>query len=444
MSRWNLAWLISVPLVVLMGLVLSYAAPSAEREKDYKLIRTVVDVLAEVDSHYVRELDGKAKEKLVEDMINGGLEKLDRYSSYMNAEELKQFYSQTEGNFGGVGIQLGLDPKTGMLMVISPMVGTPAYDAGILAGDIIIKIDDKSTEIMRMNEAIKMIQGKEGTKIKLTVMHEGSRESESFVITRAIIEIKTVLGYKRNEAEPSTWDWLVDDGVAYIRLLQFNEHSTKDLEAAVQAIEKAGAKALVFDLRDNPGGLLTSAIEVSDMFLSEGRIVSTRDRNNNGKTWDAKADGTLFLGKPMAVLINKNSASASEIVSAALQDNKRAVVVGERSFGKGSVQKVIDLKTNPPTGLKLTTDTYWRPSEKNMHRYEDAKDTDDWGVKPDDGFEIVLKDDERLEYLRYRRTRDMVKGKNPIPREKGNEKGPKQFKDRVLDKAVEYLKTQIK
>jgi carboxyl-terminal processing protease len=448
MSRWNLAWIIAVPMIVLSGLVLTYAAPNKEREKDYKLVRTVV-------SHYVRELDDKAKEKLVEDMINGGLEKLDRYSAYMNSEELKQFESQTEGNFGGVGIQLGTDPKSGYLMVLSPMVGTPAYEAGILAGDIIVKIDDKSTETMRINEAIKMIQGKEGTDIKLTVIHESTRDTASYTMTRARIEIKTVLGYKRNDADPSKWEWFVDDGIAYIRLTQFNEHSTEDLRAAVQAAEAEGAKALVLDLRDNPGGLLSSAIEVSDTFLTEGPIVSTRDRNNRGRSWEAKADGTLLLGKPMAVLINKNSASASEIVSAALQDNKRAVIVGERSFGKGSVQKVIKLNSDPPTALKLTTDSYWRPSGANMHRYEDAKDTDDWGVKPNKGFEVVLKDEERFEYLKYRRNRDMVKGKNvppidgknapPMERDdKKEKKEAKPFKDRVLDKAVEYLKTQTK
>jgi carboxyl-terminal processing protease len=250
------------------------------------------------------------------------------------------------------------------------------------------------------------------------------------------------------------------------------------MRKAVEAVEQAGAKALILDLRDNPGGLLTSAIEISDLFLTEGVIVSTKDRNGRGRTYEAKAEGTMMLGKPMAVLINKNSASASEIVSAALQDNKRAVVVGERSFGKGSVQKIIDMKTNPPTALKLTTDTYWRPSGVNIHRYEDAKDTDDWGVRPDKAFEVVLKDEERLEYLKFRRARDVIRGKNApredkkenkekqqsdadVRRERGDPLTPenlpkeeikddkvkkenKPFQDRALDKAIEYLKTQIK
>jgi len=428
-------------MTVLTGLVLSYAAPNRDRDQDYRLVKTVVDVLAEVDKNYVRELDEKGRKKLVEDMINGGLEKLDRYSTYMNDEELRQFETQTEGNFFGVGIQLGTDPKSGMLMVVSPMVGTPAYEAGILAGDIILKINDKSTENMRISEAVKMIQGKEGTSVKLTVVHESKtgKDAEDLNIMRAKIEVNSVMGYKRSDNDPKKWDWFIEDGIAYIRLVQFIDHTTEDLRRAVTAAEQAGAKAIVLDLRDNPGGLLSSAIEVSDTFLSEGTIVSTRDRDNRGRKWDAKGDDTLFAGKPLVVLINKNSASASEIVSAALQDNKRATIIGERSFGKGSVQKIIKLKTDPPTALKLTTDTYWRPSGLNIHRHEDAKDTDDWGVRPDKGFDVVLKDEERLEYLKFRRARDLVKGKN-APKE---EKKEEVFKDRVLDAAVTFLKKQI-
>jgi carboxyl-terminal processing protease len=431
-------------MAVVSGLVLAYAAPGKETDKDYKLVKTIVDVLAEIDANFVRELDDDARKKLVEDMINGGLEKLDRYSQYLNAEQLQAFYAQTEGNFGGVGMHLINDPKTGVLMVLSPMVGTPAYEAGILAGDIIMKIDDKSTENMRIDEAVKLIQGKEGTKIKLTVIHEGAHDSVTYELTRARIEVKTVLGYRRSENDPKEWVWYVADGIAYIRLLQFNEHSSDDLRKVVETLEQAGAKALVLDLRDNPGGLLSSAIEVSDTFLASGRIVSTRDRHNRGREWDAKDEGTLFRDKPMAVLINKNSASASEIVSAALQDNNRAVIVGERSFGKGSVQKIIKLRTEPETAIKLTTDTYWRPSGVNIHRYEDAKETDDWGVKPSKGFEVILKDDERLEYLKFRRSRDLVKGKNAqTSNEKKDIKEEKPFQDRALDMAVDHLKKKI-
>jgi carboxyl-terminal processing protease len=444
MSRFNLAWLIAVPLAMLAAVSLSFTAPTKQNDKEYKLVRTVVDVLAEVDQHFVRPLDDEQKQKLVEDMINGGLDRLDPYSQYMNEDEYRHFDAQTEGNFGGVGIQLGIDPRSGLPMVISPMVGTPAHEAGILAGDVIVRIDDKPTENMRHYEMIRMIQGEPGTKVNLSVVHDGTRTTETYTIVRAVIEVQTVLGLTRKEDNVKEFDWFADraNGIGYIRLVQFTKHTAGDLKAAVERLEGEGMRALVLDLRDNPGGLLESAVTVSDMFLTSGRIVSTKDRNGSGKSWEAKQDGTLFepaAKKPIAVLINKNSASASEIVSAALQDNHRAVVIGERSYGKGSVQKIIKLggPGDVPTALKLTTDTYWRPSGANMHRYPDSKDTDEWGVKPDAGFEITMKDDERLAYLRYKRNKDIIRKDKP--------KDPDQpFTDRALDKSVEYLKEELK
>jgi len=440
MSRFNLAWLIVVPLAMLTVVGLSFTAPTRQNDKEYKLVRTVVDVLAEVDQHFVRPLDDDQKQKLVEDMINGGLDRLDPYSQYMNPDEFRQFNAGTEGNFGGVGIHLGMDPRTGLLMVISPMVGTPAHEAGILAGDLIIKIDDKTTEGMHIPDAVRLIQGEPGTKISLTVVHEGNRQPETYTMNRAMIEVQSVLGLSRRADNPREFEWFADRdrGIAYIRVVQFTEHSFDDLKKTVERLQGEGAKGLVLDLRDNPGGLLKSAVEVSDLFLSSGRIVSTKDRNGAGKSWDAKVDGTALepaAEHPIAVLVNKNSASAAEIVAAALQDNKRAVVVGERSYGKGSVQKIIKLGGDPPTALKLTTDTYWRPNGENMHRYPDSKDTDTWGVKPNPGYEIAMKDDERLDYLRYRRAKDVIRNKPKEPE--------KPFVDRALDKAVEYVRGEL-
>ena len=441
MSRFNLAWLIAVPMAVLVGVSLSFTAPSRTPDKEYKLVRTVVDVMAEVDQHFVRPLDDEQKQKFVEDMVNGGLERLDPYSQYMNPEDYRQFNAGTEGNFGGVGINLGLDTRTGLLMVISPMVGTPAHEAGILAGDLIVKIDDKSTEGMNIHDAVRVIQGEPGTRISLTVVHEGSRDPQTYSMNRAMIEVKTVLGLDRLPDNLKEFEWFVDrsTGIAYIRLVQFTEHTAEDLKKTVERLQSEGARALVLDLRDNPGGLLKSAVDVSDLFLTAGKIVSTRDRNGAGKTWEARSDGTVFepaSDRPVAVLINKLSASAAEIVAAALQDNNRAVIVGERSYGKGSVQKIIKLGGDPPAALKLTTDTYWRPSGENMHRYPDAKEADAWGVKPTPGFEIVMKDDERLDYLRYKRAKDVIRKDKPKEPEKP-------FVDRALVKAVEHLKGEL-
>jgi carboxyl-terminal processing protease len=439
MTRWNLAWLISVPLLVLVGMTLTYSAPQRVQDKDLELMRLFAEVLAEVDLNYVRQLDEEGKRKLVEDMINLGLEKLDPYSGYFNADEYKQFERQSEGVFGGVGIQLGIDPRTGRLMVISPMVGTPAFEAGILADDLIIKVDDKPTEGLRISDAMALIQGEPGTPITFHIAREGERDLKVIPMKRARIEVQAVMGHLRKD-DPKEWDYFIDkeNSIAYIRLVSFSEQAAPELRKALEAIEKAGAKGLILDLRDNPGGLLTAAVEISDLFLKEGKIVSIRDRNERGREYTAKEEGTMFEPAnthPMVILINKNSASASEIVSAALQDNKRAIIIGERSYGKGSVQKILKLTKEPVTALKLTTDSYWRPSGVNIHRHPDFKDTDEWGVKPNPGYEVIVKDEERLEYLRHRRNQDIIGKKS--------KETDKPFVDRMLQKGLDYLKKEI-
>ncbi|VTS06298.1 S41 family peptidase [Tuwongella immobilis] len=465
MSRWNLAWLLGIPAVVLLGLTLSYSAPARDRDHNYRLVRTIVDVLSEVDKRYVRELDEKQMEKLVEDMINGGLERLDPHSVYFNSDDLRAFDTTAKGNFGGIGVQIGVDPATGRLVVISPMVGTPAYDAGILAGDLILKIDDTTTEQLRSNEAVKLIQGEPGKEIRLTVLHEGSNEPVEVSMKRAIIEIQTVLGWQRDPADPTKWDYFADPAnkIAYLRIVQFSDHTYRDIQQAMEIIQQRGARGLVLDLRDNPGGLLQSAVEIADLFLSNGVIVSTKNRHGQGPVLEAKEAGTMFLPAeqhPMAVLINKNSASASEVLAAALQDHKRAVVVGERSYGKGSVQQVFrNSSRDQPTALKLTTDTYWRPSGHNIHRHPDSKESDEWGVLPEKDLTITLKDEERFRFLEWRRSRDVIRGKGPMPmapqapqtpekptEEKAQTKKPDskpEFTDRVLDAALGALRKKL-
>ncbi|QVL31755.1 S41 family peptidase [Telmatocola sphagniphila] len=439
MTRSNLAWLICVPLLVLSGLAISYSAPP--RTKDYELVRTFVDVLARVDQNYVRKLDDAAKQKLVEDMINGGLEKLDRYSTYFGADELAQFNHTTEGNFVGIGITMGYEPNSGRLMVQSPIFGTPAYDAGVLPGDLLLKIEDTSTEKMNFQEAAKLIQGEAGTKVRITILHEGAKAPQELTIPRARIDVPSVTGFQRKKENPGEWEWFADPAqkIAYIHISGFNETTTDELKKAVEKVQAEQARALILDLRDNPGGLLRCAVEVSDMFLMSGKIVSTKDRNGNGPTYEAKASGTLFEpaeSHPLVILQSNFSASASEIVAAALQDNGRAIIVGERSYGKGSVQKLIDLGTAPATALKLTVESYWRPSGKNIHRDQNMKDTDEWGVKPNPGFEVELKDTDRLAAIRLRRQREAVGAKMPAENEKSLE-------DKVLNKALEHLKKTL-
>jgi carboxyl-terminal processing protease len=456
MPRWNLAWLLGIAAVALLGLAVSYSAPQPDRDQNYELVRLLVDVLDEVDHRYVTQLDKDRKRKLVEDMINGGLDRLDAHSTFINAKDYKQFLKQSKGKFGGVGIQIGYDRTSGIqLIVVSPMVGTPAYDAGILAGDLIVKIDGKATENMRLSEAVDLIQGDPGQKVTLTVVHEGTKDPVDIDITRAEIEVQSILGDTHKPDNPKEWEYIVDteNKIALIRLVGFSEKAADELRKTVEQLQKDGIRGLVLDLRNNPGGLLRAAVEISDLFLTEGRIVSTKGRNQKEDVYDAKEAGTLLLPEkdyPMAVLVNRYSASASEIVSAALQDHKRAVVVGERSYGKGSVQNIIEME-NHTSALKLTTASYWRPSGKNIHRFPDAKDSDEWGVKPNPGYEVVLKDDERLAYFQWRRDRDVVHGKpgsQPAPKssekDKDKAKDKKPFQDRVLQKALEYIRGEIK
>ncbi|NBO91956.1 MAG: S41 family peptidase [Planctomycetia bacterium] len=462
MSRRNLFWILSIASVAVFGLAVSYSAPTREKDHDYELVRLVVDVLHEVRQKYVVDIDPERERRLVEDMINGGLERLDPHSQYINPREYKAFDKQSEGKFGGIGIHVGYDRNNGgRLTVISPMLGTPAYEAGILAGDTIVKIDGKPTDAMRTNEAVDSIQGKPGSSVTLTILREGFAEPRDYRVERAVIKVPTVQGDIRRADDGKQWEWFVDkpNDIAYIRISTFGKNTAAELREVVLQLEKDGARGLILDLRNNPGGLLKAAVEVSDLFLSAGMIVSTKGRNYKDESYHAKAEGTLMSepGKeiPIAVLVNRFSASASEIVSAALQDNKRAVIIGERTYGKGSVQNII-LMENDSSALKLTTASYWRPSGKNIHRFPDKKDfeaakitdPDEWGVRPDTGLEVKLTDEERLDYLVWRNERDVIRVKPPsgvdaAPTPQHDQKGKKPFEDRVMKTAVEHLRKEV-
>lgn len=462
----NLVWLLIVPGLVALGLAIGYSAPSPD--KDYRLVRQIVEVLAEVDTNYVKELNDEEKQTLVENMINGGLHKLDPHSQYMNEKDLKQFETESEGSFGGIGITLGgFDPDTKMLRVGFPMPGTPAYDAGVVAGDLIVKIDDTDTAGMTGEEARKKIVGEPGSKVTLTIRREGHNPPE-FPVTlgRARIALHTISGVSRRADDPTRWNWFADpqNKIALVRIhSQFNDLTAKELKTAMEEIEAAGAKGLIIDLRDNPGGLLTQAIEVSDLFLTEGKIVTTVDRRGGTRTSSARAKDTMFLPadqKPIVVLVNDGSASASEIVAAALQDNHRAVIVGERTYGKGSVQSLFRLAPDQKNAVKLTTQSWWRPNGKNMDKHTAPKDkSNEWGVTPDEGLTVPLSKEERLRYffemekLKYVAGRpDAVGGKTPpspyvVP--KGEDGKPmwdesKPFSDRQLDRALEYLRGKVR
>ncbi|MCC6417204.1 MAG: S41 family peptidase [Gemmataceae bacterium] len=457
MSRWNLSWLLGIAAVSLIGLAMLQTAPvrSSSLQSKHENLRLLVDVLEEVQQKYVKDLDRPKMRELVESMINGGLERLDPHSNYINPDEFKQFQRQSRGKFGGVGIKIGLD-RVGQLFVESPMVGTPAYEAGVMAGDIIVKIDGTSTENMSLKRAVELIQGDPGQKVVLSVVHEGAKKPVDIPIVRAEIRVDSILGDQRDSKNLKKWNFVVDrqHKIAYIRVAAFTETTTDELTRVVEQLQKEGIQGLILDLRNNPGGLLRSAVEVSSLFLPDGkRIVSTKGRNQKEDVYESRRERGApppQISYPITVLLNRYSASASEIVAAALQDYARAIVIGERSFGKGSVQHIIPME-NGTSALKLTTASYWRPSGKNIHRFPDSKEQDEWGVKPNDGFEVKLNDEERIEYFKWRRERDVIRRNGaPAPKvekekdEKADGKKKEPFKDRVMEKALEYLRGQIK
>lgn len=388
------------------------SAAKLTKEDEYELQKLLVDTLDQVQRNYVKTV---TRRELVEAAIKGVLEKLDPYSSYIPPDELNNFRSSVENEFGGIGIKVSVEG--GQLRVISPLTGTPAYRAGLIAGDRILEIDGKSTAGITLEEAVKKLKGQPGTSVTLTIAHPGAVKgrSEKVTLVRENIHVETVLGDRRNPDD--SWDYMLDHEkkIGYIRLAAFSRDTPRDLRAALEKLQKDRLRALILDMRFNPGGLLSAAIEVCDLFVAEGRIVSVKGRNAPERVWDAHKEGT-FSGFPMVVLVNRGSASASEIVAACLQDHKRATIVGERTWGKGSVQNVIELEDGH-SALKLTTAGYQRPSGKNIHRFRDSKEADEWGVTPDKGYNLQLTDQELVRLMEDRRQRDVVQPKQPAKAE---------------------------
>lgn len=429
--RWKVRTLWALVLVLMVSPVNAQdkaeAAPKPKQDEYFELMQTFVDTFEQVDRNYVKDVD---RRKLLEAALRGMIKELDPYSSYIPPEELARFNQQVDQQFGGIGIQVQPDPRTRRILVISPLPETPAYNAGVRAGDIVTEVEGYDTENMPLSRAVELMKGPPGETVSIKVRHLSATEDEVISMERAIIRVKSVLGDKYGEK--GKWDFVVDEEqkIGYIRLTQFGRKSADELAAAIDTLQKQGMKGLVLDLRFNPGGLLSQAVKISDLFIDSGTIVSTEGKNTAKRTFSATKAGTL-PDFPMAVLINRFSASASEILSACLQDHKRAVVIGERSWGKGSVQNVIELESGA-SALKLTTAGYLRPSGKNIHRFPDSKVTDEWGVHPDDEIKFTRKELE--DYDEYRRARDVLTEAAPPE---------SNFTDRQFEKALERVRAML-
>jgi len=364
-------------IIFLTSFFFSHSINSAEIDI-YKKIDLFGEVLEKINKEYVDEIN---QSKSMDSAINGLLQSLDPYSAYMSPEIFQEMQTETSGEFGGLGIEVSME--SGVVKVISPIDDTPASKAGIKAGDYIVKINNTQVQGKSLSEAVDLMRGPVGSSIELTVRRRGVKKALTFNITREIIELHSVKSD------------LLENNIGYIRLTSFNDNSSQQIKKQIKKLkENENLKAFILDLRNNPGGLLSQAIKIADFFLENGEIVSTKSRKKSeNRKWFARK-GDITDGKTLLVLINYGSASASEIVAGALKDHKRAIILGESSYGKGSVQSIIPLKNKG--AIRLTVAKYYLPSGKSISEV---------GVRPDievneegDDFRIKTVTDNQLNY----------------------------------------------
>ena len=369
---------VNIIFILIFFIIFNSHKSFAENSDIYKKIDLFGEVLEKINDEYVDEID---QSKSMDSAINGLLQSLDPYSAYMSPENFGEMQTETSGEFGGLGIEVSME--AGVVKVISPIDDTPASKAGIKAGDYIVKINDEQVQGKSLTEAVELMRGPVGSSIEITVRRRGKKKALIFNIKREIIEIQSV----KSET--------IQNNIGYIRLTSFNENSSEQIKNKVNELKKnKDLKAYILDLRNNPGGLLSQAIKVSDFFLDNGEIVSTKSRKaSENRKWFAKK-GDITDGKNLIVLINYGSASASEIVAGALKDHKRAIIIGENSYGKGSVQSIIPLKNRG--AIRLTVAKYYLPSGKSISEIGITPDIE--VNEKDEDFKINSETDNQLNF----------------------------------------------
>jgi carboxyl-terminal processing protease len=373
----------NVRILAIVAIVCLFCYGNARRYRDLGDLALAMDI---IDQEYV---DHPNRDKLYQAAMKGMIDSLDPYSSYISIDSLKPFQQVFDQEFGGLGVSLEGPKRRDRLTVVHTLFESPAYKAGIQPGDVILKIDDFDSATAEVDEVTQRLRGPEGSTVRLTLERAGTPDPIVVNVTRAIIEVESVLGDRRRL--DGKWEFRMqeDDRIGYFRIELFGEKTTQELRKAIESV-KDDCKALIIDLRDNTGGLLNAATEICDMFLDEGLMVSTRGRDGIlDKSYSAKQGTVVSNSVPVAILINENSASASEVVAACLQDRGRATIVGTRSFGKGSVQNVIPLDGGK-AAMRLTTAHYFPPSERMIHRKPNAKEDEVWGVHPDQDCDVPL------------------------------------------------------
>ena len=365
-------------LIILLSLSISKYAYSANDDDIYKKIDLFSEVLDKINKEYVEDIN---QSEVMDAAINGVLQSLDPYSAYMSPESFQNMQTETSGEFGGLGIEVSME--AGVVKVISPIDESPADEVGVKAGDYIVKINEHQVQGKTLTEAVDLMRGPVGSDIEITVRRKGVKKAIVFKITREIIKIQSVKSKK------------INDNIGYIRLTAFNENSSSQIKKKINEFTKdKKIKGYILDLRNNPGGLLSQAIKISDFFLTNGEIVSTKSRKESeNRRWFANK-GDIINGKVLIVLINYGSASASEIVAGALKDNKRAILLGENTYGKGSVQSIIHLKNNG--AIRLTISKYYLPSGKSISEVGITPDIE--VAEGDDEFRINTEKDNQLNF----------------------------------------------
>jgi len=398
-------------LCLFLTFKLSIGAQESKTDNTYSQIKLLLDILTYTKNNYVNEVD---TQQLIYNAARGMLSSLDPFTQFMEPESYKEIKIETEGKYGGLGIRITI--KDGWITVVSPLIGTPAFKLGILPEDKIIKIDGESAYGITMSDALKKLRGDPGTKVTITVQREGVKEPIDFTIIREIIKLETLKSR------------IIKDDIGYIHLYEFNVNSENDLKNTIDDLLSKGIKSIIFDLRNNPGGLLDVAVSVVKLFIGDEKIiVYTKGRIPESVRYYYANKKAPFSDLPMIVLVNRGSASGSEIVAGALQDHKRALIIGSRTFGKASVQTVIPLENG--CGLRLTTAKYYTPAGRLIQYEKDKKG----GIEPDITIDVKPEIEAKLIMQE-----EIVYPEGKEPPEKQKEK----VEDVVLSRAIEFLKVK--